>query len=783
MNPKHLKTLELDKIQERLSRFASFSASRELVLGQQPETDVDVVRDMLATTSEARQLLAGRPSLSIGGAHDIRTLARRAALGAMLSPGDFLEILSTLDSAAALRELLEKHVDDCPRLADFGFRLHPLPKLRQEILDTVNDRGEVVDHASPALLRLRGEVRTGRDRILRRLEAIMADPNTEEAIQEHIVTERNGRYVIAVKAGYRYKVRGIVHDQSESGATLFIEPMVIVEMTNAWRQSQIEEQREVERILRVLSQSAGEQAPLLEETVDALAGLDAAFARARYAESLAAVEPEIDKQGRIALLDARHPLLTGKVVPQTIRLGEEFRILVITGPNTGGKTVALKTLGLLTLMAQCGMHIPADTGSRVVVFEEILADIGDEQSIEQSLSTFSSHLRNIVEILKVASEKTLVLLDELGAGTDPAEGSALAQAILNYLLEHRVLAIATTHYSELKTFAHNREGVENASVEFDVNTLSPTYRLLIGTPGRSNALAIAARLGLPEVILEEARTSLPEEHLRVESLLEGITRKERAAARERNRATREQQQLRRLRGEASLALEEAERIRREAREQAYAEAEEELGELRREAARLAQQLDRQRSDRTAVRALQDEIRQASDQLGRKQPRVATAAAPAVTNLRVGQTVQVPSFSEPGQVLSGPDNRGEVEVQVGAFRVRVPAAELRAAPKRQLSNKSFTFQPSSQEPPHAHTLADPLDLRGMRADEVEPLLDRELNDAVVAGIPYMKIIHGHGSGVVKKIVRDFLGHQPYVRSYEPAQANDGGDGATLVTLAL
>ncbi|MDE3074015.1 MAG: endonuclease MutS2 [Chloroflexota bacterium] len=782
MHPKHLKTLELDKILERLAGYASFSASKELILAQQPETAVARVRAMLAATSEARKLLAGRPQLSVGAAKDIRPLVKRASLGAILSPAEFLDVLDTIESARSIRDLLHRAQLVYPQLALFAGRLHALPQLRKDIVETINDHAEVLDDASPQLARLRTEVRAGRERILRRLDAIITDPNNAEAIQEPIVTERNGRYVIAVKAGYRHHIRGVVHDQSESGATLFVEPLATVDTTNEWRQRQLEEQREVERILRILSRRVSHEAAQLDDSVEALAGIDATIARARYAEALAATEPEIDEQGRLVLMDARHPLLQGEVVPQTLRLGDEFLILVITGPNTGGKTVALKTVGLLTLMAQCGMHIPAAGGSAVTVFDEVLADIGDEQSIEQSLSTFSAHMRNIVSILRTAGERTLVLLDELGAGTDPTEGSALAQAILNHLLEQRVPTIATTHFSELKTFAHNRAGIENASVEFDVLTLSPTYRVLIGTPGRSNALAIAARLGLPDSILTDARSGLPQEHLRVESLLEGITRKEREAARERNRATRQQQQLRRLRAEANGALEEAERLREEARGRAYDEAAEELSALRREAARLAQQLERQRTDRDAVRSVQANLATLSQQLEVMQPRPATEAA-APGRLRVGQTVQVPSFSEPGQVLTEPDGRGEVDVQVGAFRVHVPASEVRAASKQRRLDRRVTFTAAPRRPERAHTLANPLDLRGLRADEIEPLLDRELNDAFVGGIPYVKIVHGHGSGVVKQIVRDYLAHQPYVSSYEPAPPNEGGDGATLVTLAL
>jgi len=780
VDPKHLKTLELDKILDQLAGLASFSASRELLLSLQPETSLARVQALQAATAEASRLLASRPSVSIGAAKDVRPIVSRAGLGAILQPAELLEVLGTIEAGRALHELLHRGQLVYPQLATFAGRLHALPALRQEIAETINDRAEVVDSASPALARLRVEVRSGRDRIMRRLEGIINDPNNAEAIQEPIVTERNGRYVLAVKAGYRHHIRGVIHDQSESGATLFLEPLVTVDMTNDWRQSQLEEQREVERILRVLSGRVALEAKELDELVQALAALDATFAKARLADRLQATEPELNAQGVVDLIEARHPLLGESAVPQTIRLGEGYRVLVITGPNTGGKTVALKTVGLLTLMAQCGLRIPAASGSKVCVFEQVLADIGDEQSIEQSLSTFSGHLKTIVAMLRQAGSKALLLLDELGAGTDPDEGSALAEAVLDYLLARGVSTVATTHYSALKTFAQQREAVENASVEFDLRTLSPTYRLRIGTPGRSNAFAIASRLGLPEEIIERARGGLSTEHLRAESLLDDIQRKERLAARERNRASREQQQLRRLRLEAEEALVEAERLREEARETALAQAEAELADVRREVARVAQRLARARQAPAELRQLREEVAQSAAKLEQRRPaRPATATAQPV---KVGDFVHVPGFSGPAQVLSTANAKGEVEVQAGPFRVRTPASGLVRAQRPRRREEGATFQPASISGP-VHSLGTPLDLRGVRADEVEPLLDRELNEAFSAGVGFLKIIHGHGSGIVRRLVRDYLAQQPYVSGFEPASAAEGGDGVTIVTLAM
>src|SRR5579884_3521830 len=547
MHEKSLKTLEYPKILAKIAKEAGFSASKNLVMALEPTTNLEEAQRRLAYTTEASHLIDLHSDAGVRGAHDIRPLLARAARDGVLVPSDLVEVLETVRSSLYVAHLLEKlDTDTFPLLHQLGADIPQRPRIAHRIEETVSEDGEILDSASPTLRKLRFDIRGANQRLQERLRTLVSEFGN--ALQEPIITIRNDRYVIPVKAESRSHVRGIVHDQSSSGATVFIEPMVVVELNNKLRQLQIEEQQEIERILRALSLEIGHEADALKLAVELLAEFDFHLAKARYGRLMRCSEPLINDVGRVELRNARHPLLMGKVVPIDFHVGREFFMVVITGPNTGGKTVALKTAGLLTLMAQAGLHIPADEHSEIAVFEQVFADIGDEQSIEQSLSTFSSHLSRIIEILRHIEEevkretpdirgklsetlvgkpesrrlRALVLLDELGAGTDPSEGSALARAILTFLLERHVTTIATTHYSELKAFAHEQAGVTNASVEFDVETLSPTYRLSIGLPGRSNALAIASRLGLDERIIEKAREFLGSAGVRMENLLEGL---------------------------------------------------------------------------------------------------------------------------------------------------------------------------------------------------------------------------------------------------------------------
>jgi DNA mismatch repair protein MutS2 len=620
----------------------------------------------------------------------------------------------------------------------------------------------------------------------------MSSSPYREAVQDPVVTQRGGRYVIPIRAEARGQVAGIVHDQSASGATLFIEPLSVVEMGNRWRTLRLDEEHEVERILRSLSQAVGQEGELLERSVEGLAQLDLARAKAALAEQQRATAPELVSVPRregervLRLINARHPLLPGDVVPVSLDLGGAFDALLITGPNTGGKTVALKTAGLLALMAQAGLYIPADEGSLVAVFERVQADIGDEQSLQQSLSTFSSHVSRIVRMLEHADSRSLILLDELGAGTDPQEGAAIARALLDSLRERGAYVIATTHYPELKSYAQATPRVENASVEFDIQTLSPTYRLMIGTPGRSNALAIAERLGMPGEVLESARGYLSPAAVETEALLAQIGHDRALAEDARARALKEAAEAATLKHRARAALREAEKHRREVWEHAQAEAETELAGLRREAQRLRLQLQSARSQqaqvgREAVEAALSLPGLAVPPLPAAEPEPEPSEAATVVP---GAEVMVPRLGLPGRVLAIRD--GEVELEVLGRRVRMPARELEGASKPTRAQRQAARVP---EPVAPVAVATPrgdvpyqLDLRGLRRDEAQERLSEYLEDASLAGLPSARIVHGKGTGAIRQMVRDTLRQSRHVTRFEPEPDAHGGDGATAIWLA-
>jgi DNA mismatch repair protein MutS2 len=788
MHQKSLVTLEYPKIIERLTREAAFSASKALAQQLTPSDDPREVRRRLALTTEARRLMEQRPDVGVRGARDVRPHVHAAERGAMLAPAELIEVLVTLRASAHLGKIIARLDGSYPLLKALAEDLPARPGLEGRIAESISEDGEVLDSASPELRRLRAEIRGAQQRLQERLNNLVNE--FRAALQEPIITMRSDRYVLPVRAEARGQVRGIVHDQSGSGATVFIEPLVVVEMNNRLRELHLAERQEIERILLELSGEVGREGPYVILAVELLAEIDLQLAKARYAGLINASEPRISERGELRFDQARHPLLTGKVVPIDFTIGDEFSMVVITGPNTGGKTVALKTVGLLSLMAQAGMHIPAREGSTVPVYTDVFADIGDEQSIEQSLSTFSSHLSRIVEILRQAQPGTLVLLDELGAGTDPSEGSALARAILAHLLEKGVTTIATTHYSELKAFAHEQAGVANASVEFDVETLSPTYHLRIGLPGRSNALAIATRLGLPEDIIVQAREFLGSAGVEMESLLEGLEADRRAAADERYHLSME-------RAEAEYQRRELERRRAELEEErvrilndARARARREVDGIQTELARMRAEIPRQRitpeklSDlRARVRALDERAAPLPQPV--RAPEEPEAAEPAeevlAGPLQIGDTVRVRTMNSRGELLTLPDARGDVEVQLGPLKMRVRAREVERLSRRQARAESST---SVITLPALQPVATPdlqLDLRGQRVEEVLPLVDRYLNDAYLAGMPFVRILHGKGTGALRQAIREQLAHHALVRSYAPAEAKEGGEGITVVTL--
>ncbi|MEE8162830.1 MAG: endonuclease MutS2 [Anaerolineae bacterium] len=783
MNPKYLQTLELPKILERLAKHTSFSAGREMALSLQPSPDFDEVARRQGETSEAKALLNARADLSLGGARDVRPLADRAEHGVILVPGELLDVRDTLISGRTLRRVITRLRNQFPLLASTTGRIEECSNVIAEIARCINDRAEVVDGASQNLARIRREMREAHQRLLAKLERIVSSPSNAPFLQEAFVTQRSGRYVIPLKAGFKGRIPGIVHDQSASGATLFIEPLSTVEVNNRWRELQLEEEREVQRILAGLSNLVAEEGEFIKRTVEALAELDLAFAKAKYAEEIAGVEPKLVAFRKVAeglhpgssiqLIKARHPLLDpATAVPIDVHLSDDYFILVITGPNTGGKTVSLKTVGLLSLMAQCGLAIPAAQGSALSVFSNIYADIGDEQSIEQSLSTFSAHITNVINILGQAEERSLVLLDDLGAGTDPGEGSAIARALLSHLLRRRITTFIATHYPELKVYAHTTPGVENACVEFDLETLSPTYELSIGLPGRSNAFAIARRLGLWPEIVSEAESLVSPESLEAESLLAEIKQAHQEALAAQEAAEAARYRAEDLERELRQELADIEKTRHEILSAAREEAQQKLEEVRAELRTIRAGLGM-----TAV--TQEWVAQAEDRLASLEPEpvepiVQRRFKPKET-LSLGDTVWVAGLGASGEITELLDD--EAEVQVGPFRIRAKVGDLelrqRAAQpevRERLVSVSEVSSPGLE-----------LNLRGQTVEEVMPRLDKYLNDAYLAGLHQVRIIHGKGTGALRRVVRDSVANHPLVAGWRSGDEHEGGEGATVVKL--
>lgn len=799
MDQRTLSALEFDKVRGRLERHCTFSVALELARALEPSAELRVVDHAQRCTSEAVDLLAMVPDFAVRGARDIRALIQQARMGALLVPAQLLEVRDTVGAASRLHGSYRRVVDAdtrFPELRELLVAVAEFPDLDALIARSVGPRGDVLDSASSELGRLRQAIRAAHDRLLERLNGLLQSGKYGSAIREAIVTMREGRYVIPVRADARGTVGGVVHDSSASGLTVFIEPLETIEAQNRWRQLQLDEAHEIERILRMLSTAVAADGDRLERTVSALAEVEFRLAKGRYSRELDATRPVLRAEPAtsdpaptsrpttgIVLRRARHPLLPGPVVPITVALGDSLRVLVITGPNTGGKTVALKTVGLLVLMAQAGLHIPADPGSETSVFARVFADIGDEQSIEQSLSTFSSHLRAIVGAIEQLSSSSLVLLDEVGAGTDPSEGAALARAILTTLLDRGALAVATTHYAAMKSFAYATEGVENAAVEFDVATLSPTYRLIVGVPGRSYGLAIAARLGMPDEIVARARSYLSDDELQVDELLAAIQAERDAAQEERSRAGELRVAAEQLLRDAGVERDEAARRAESARDDAFAAVEAELAELRERLRRLARDRERVAANQEWMRAAEHTAGELREELRRARAKraPATLRREMGEHLRPGDRVAIASLGQQGEVIAVLET-GEAELQLGTFRLRRPITELRRIGRKE-AGTATPRAPRDGDGGRRDVAAIPLDidLRGMRALETEETLERYLNDAYLASLPFVRIIHGKGTGALRQSVREFVRNHPLVAGFESEADRQGGEGVTVVKL--
>jgi len=791
MNEKTLETLEFNKITARLTAYSDFSASTDLVKRLRPTSNLEEARIWQTATREARHILTLDVDVSLHKAQDIRPQLGLARKEGVLEPSGLLAIRNTLIVSRTLRRTLEDLAEETPVLSSRSEYLPVGLGLVDRISKTISDRGEVLSSASQKLSEIRRDMKITYERMMSRLQRYISDSSTSRMLQEPIITQRSGRNVLPLRAEFKGKIKAVIHDQSASGATLFIEPLAVVEWNNRYRELELAERDEIRRILAELSYSVSQHAEVLNVMVEAIADLGLAFMRARYAEDLDAVEPILETfsettgrhpGSRIRLLKARHPLLDPKeVVPITVDLDADTYALVITGPNTGGKTVTLKTVGLLALMAQSGLQIPALSGSQLTVFEEIFADIGDEQSIEQSLSTFSGHVTNIVGILKRADPRSLVLLDELGAGTDPQEGSALARAVMTHLLDRSISCMIATHYPELKAYAHNTKGVRNASVEFNLKTLRPTYHLTIGLPGRSNALAIAERLGLPDSIIAAARSQINPTDLHSEDLLDEIHRQRDLARQARQAAENAQQDAEEKRDTLANRLDKIEDERyalmeetRQASEKELERLRDELYQLRERLARASQPLEVVDQVEEVVEAMEEEV---AEPILRKAPKKPMRKPKGP--LRLGEKVHLRSIDQDGVVTAISEN--EIEVQIGMLRVRARSSDVirKGVPEEEISppenkpKKSAIKLPTFTESPGVE-----LDIRGQRVDEGLDALDRYLEKAYLAGLPFVRIIHGKGTGRLRDSVREALADSPHVARFERGGRTEGGEGVTV-----
>ena len=785
MEKESYKVLEYEKIREMIAARAGSSLGKERARSLQPSTDYAEVEEQLEQTAEAVRIHAVT-SPPFGGIHDLRPLLKKIHMGAVLTLEELVDIRSTLYAMRSVKEFFKGLEIEAPTLKEWAHGIEILGQLERRLENTLDEHGSLRDDASVELRRLRTEIQTTQNRIKECVGAALRAPENQKYFQEAIVTLRDERYVIPVKAEYRRFFPGIVHDQSATGATLFVEPMAIVELNNDVKQLVLSEQHEVERILRDLSQQIGGQQDILQENLSVLADFDFTFAKAKLAEDMDAQQPVMNREGRAHLRQARHPLIPrDRVVPIDIELGDAYTMLLITGPNTGGKTVSMKTFGLLVLMAQSGCFLPTAPDSTLPVYQNIYADIGDEQSIEQSLSTFSAHMTHIVDILSKVEADDLVLVDELGAGTDPEEGAALAMAILERLLAVKAATVATTHYSELKTFAYTREGIENACVEFDVKSLRPTYRLLIGIPGASNAFAISRRLGLSEAIILRAQQLVKEDHAQFEHVVNELEREKLAYEQHNAELAERQQRVTRLEQKVEAAKEDLSKRKgeliRKAREQSAAL----VRRTRREAEDIIDSLKKQYDDQ-GIHARQQAIQEARKRLDE----AASAARPGIMGqkhlgqkvdakkLMVGDVVYLPKLDQKGTVveISG----REVTVQLGSLRTTQKAASCRFLSHAEKEKSARSNATGGFLRKTAHVSRE-IDIRGLMVNEAEVVVGKFIDDAQMAGLTQILVIHGKGTGALRKGIHEYLKRHRSVDHFAFADLDEGGSGATVVFL--
>ena len=788
MNEKALKTLEYYKIIDMLEAFATSSIGKNKCRQLRPLDNLTEIETMQQETADALSRIYQKGSLSFSGVKDVRGSLKRLEVGSTLGIGELLAIRSLLENASrakanSRRETEDEHTDSLDNMFEL---IEPLSPLATEIGRCILSEDEISDDASTGLRQVRRSMKLTNDKIHTQLSSFVSG-NSRTYLQDAVVTMRNGRYCIPVKAEYKSQVPGMIHDQSSTGSTIFVEPMTIVRLNNEMRELEIQEQKEIEMILSNLSQLAAENLDAIFDDVKLLSELDFIFARAQLAKSQNATEPRFNRDRIIDIKKARHPLIDKhKVVPIDIRIGETFDLLIVTGPNTGGKTVSLKTVGLLTLMGQSGLHIPAFDNSRLSVFREVYADIGDEQSIEQSLSTFSSHMTNVVRFMETADSDSLVLFDELGAGTDPTEGAALAIAILSTLHERGIRAMATTHYSELKVYALSTPGVENASCEFDVETLRPTYRLLIGVPGKSNAFAISQKLGLPLSIIERAKEQISQEDETFEDVLSNLEESRKTIESEREELLSYKEEIKTLKEQ----LEEKQDKLDQRKERIIAEANEEAHRILREAKDYADQtmriFNKAGKDSMSAKELEkhrSDLRKKMDKAGKKvalktpQNQKSTLRP---QDLSLGDSVKVISLNVKGTVSSKPDSKGMLFVQMGILRSKVHISDLQLIDEPVITGPALSRTGAGKiKMNKSASVRTEINLLGKTVDEAVSELDKYLDDAYLAHLSSVRIVHGKGTGALRKGVHNYLKRLKYVQDFHLAEFGEGDAGVTIV----
>ena len=789
MNKKALHTLEFDKIIEKLAAFAVSPMAKERAQTLTPATVMSDIALWQQETTEATDMILRKGTPSFGGFREIRPQLRRASMAGVLSISELMEMGEFLYVCRKIKNYgkHENKAESYARMDEYFDLLAPLPSLENEISRCILSDTEISDDASAELRNIRKEMMLSKDKVRDHLNGIISSSAYRNMLQDFVITIRNDRYCVPVKSEYRNSFPGMVHDQSNTGSTLFMEPLSVIQLNNKMKELQAKEQDEIRKILVELSRLVTENTIILEANLELLAQMDFIFAKGGLSISMGGTQPLFNTKGYINIQKARHPLLDEKtVMPINIYLGKEFTTLLITGPNTGGKTVALKTLGLFTLMGQAGLHIPAFDHSQLAIFDNVFADIGDEQSIEQSLSTFSSHMTNIVKIMEEVTDESLVLFDELGAGTDPTEGAALALAIIQALKERKIRTAVTTHYSELKVYALSTEGVENASCEFDVETLRPTYRLLIGIPGKSNAFAISKRLGLQDYILEGAKEFISQDEARFEDVITDLEISKKSVVFEQERAEEYRKEAENLKLEVERqkekTREQKEKILQKAREEAkliYAQAKEEADSIIKEMNRQAKEKGNQQKLLENRGKLKEKLSGMQEDFLKSKKVKATHKVPE--NLQVGNRVYVISFDQNGVVITPPDKSKEVMVQIGSMKVKVPLAELMLddtpkpkEPKQRPANARGKVSKSQ-------FISAEIDCRGQLVDEALGNIDKYIDDAYLSGLKQIVIIHGKGTGALRGAVQSYLRTNPHVISQRPGVYGEGEAGVTVVEL--